>query len=253
MAAISLFWYTNMAAVTSDENDLLINFKRLHYPWQTAKNHIIPILFPATSPIYCKFRHAKTLFSNHHQNSVKTSPKSRKWHFRDSKFKIFLGLSALVFRPQSKRVSYGTASVMSVRKIFLFLFGNCVFISRIANTFVGSYAMKYSEIFFVIRKFLAYNSPKIPNQESRFPSGHTNVWKTWNTIWKTIHQKYIAYISRWRDLFWVRTMLNDDHCRHVRCTSSVLGVHIYGVLYKDKVLNINTTGYSKVHFKVIKS
>jgi hypothetical protein len=24
MAAISLFWYTNMAAVTSDENDLLI-------------------------------------------------------------------------------------------------------------------------------------------------------------------------------------------------------------------------------------
>jgi hypothetical protein len=25
MAAISLFWYTNMAAVTSDENDLLVN------------------------------------------------------------------------------------------------------------------------------------------------------------------------------------------------------------------------------------
>jgi hypothetical protein len=24
MAAISLFWYTNMAAVTSDENDLLL-------------------------------------------------------------------------------------------------------------------------------------------------------------------------------------------------------------------------------------
>jgi hypothetical protein len=24
MAAISLFWYTNMAAVTSDENDLLV-------------------------------------------------------------------------------------------------------------------------------------------------------------------------------------------------------------------------------------
>jgi hypothetical protein len=26
MAAISLFWYTNMAAVTSDENDLLTCF-----------------------------------------------------------------------------------------------------------------------------------------------------------------------------------------------------------------------------------
>ena len=25
-----------------------------------------------------------------HQNSVKSSPKSRKWHFRDSKFKNFL-------------------------------------------------------------------------------------------------------------------------------------------------------------------
>ena len=25
-----------------------------------------------------------------HQNSVKSSPKSRKWHFRDSKFKTFL-------------------------------------------------------------------------------------------------------------------------------------------------------------------
>jgi hypothetical protein len=29
MAAISLFWYTNMAAVTSDENDLLKDFKQL--------------------------------------------------------------------------------------------------------------------------------------------------------------------------------------------------------------------------------
>jgi hypothetical protein len=27
MAAISLFWYTNMAAVTSDENDLLVKEK----------------------------------------------------------------------------------------------------------------------------------------------------------------------------------------------------------------------------------
>jgi hypothetical protein len=29
MAAISLFWYTNMAAVTSDENDLYIEIIRL--------------------------------------------------------------------------------------------------------------------------------------------------------------------------------------------------------------------------------
>ena len=34
------------------------------------------------------------LFSDH-QNSVKSSPKSRKWHFRDSKFKNFLGPLAL--------------------------------------------------------------------------------------------------------------------------------------------------------------
>ena len=32
-------------------------------------------------------------------------------------------------------------------------------IFRIANTFVASYAMKYSEIFFVIRKFFAYTPP----------------------------------------------------------------------------------------------
>jgi hypothetical protein len=35
MAAISLFWYTNMAAVTSDENDLFIRFERFlatNYP-----------------------------------------------------------------------------------------------------------------------------------------------------------------------------------------------------------------------------
>jgi hypothetical protein len=34
------------------------------------------------------------LFSDH-QNSVKSYPKSRKWHFRDSKFKTFLGPLAL--------------------------------------------------------------------------------------------------------------------------------------------------------------
>ena len=47
MAAISLFWYTNMAAVTSDENDLLkigraiINAWRILmiYMWFTGKNY----------------------------------------------------------------------------------------------------------------------------------------------------------------------------------------------------------------------
>jgi hypothetical protein len=33
---------------------------------------------------------------------------------------------------------------------------------RIANTFVASYAMKYSEIFFVTRKFLAYTTAPPP-------------------------------------------------------------------------------------------
>jgi hypothetical protein len=46
----------------------------------------------------CKFRHTKTLFSDH-QNSVKSSPQSSKWHFRDSKFKNFLGPLALAFSP----------------------------------------------------------------------------------------------------------------------------------------------------------
>ena len=31
MAAISFFWYTNMAAVTSDENDLLVLLSKLKY------------------------------------------------------------------------------------------------------------------------------------------------------------------------------------------------------------------------------
>jgi hypothetical protein len=43
------------------------------------------------------FRWTKTLFSDH-QNSVESSPKSRKWHFRDSKFQNFLGPSALAYR-----------------------------------------------------------------------------------------------------------------------------------------------------------
>ena len=50
---------------------------------------------------------------------------------------------------------------MSLRKLCVFLFVNCIFIFRIANTFVASYAMKYSEIFFVIRKFLAYTPPQL--------------------------------------------------------------------------------------------
>jgi hypothetical protein len=31
MAAISLFWYTDMAAVTSDENDLLVDLAKIQY------------------------------------------------------------------------------------------------------------------------------------------------------------------------------------------------------------------------------
>jgi hypothetical protein len=50
---------------------------------------------------------------------------------------------------------------MSLRKLCVFLLVNCIFIFRIANTFVASYAMIYSEIFFVIRKFLVYTPPTI--------------------------------------------------------------------------------------------
>ena len=49
-----------------------------------------------------------------------------------------------------------------MRKTCVFLFVNSVFIFRIANTFVASHAMKYSENVFVIRKFLAYTSPHPP-------------------------------------------------------------------------------------------
>jgi hypothetical protein len=92
----------------------------LFNPWQTAKRKILPILSCNLSNIQLvkyafahlvllnrKFQHTKTLFSDH-QNSVKSSPKSRGWHFRDSKFKNFLGPSALAFSPpQSKRASHG--------------------------------------------------------------------------------------------------------------------------------------------------
>jgi hypothetical protein len=53
------------------------------------------------------------------------------------------------FPAPNKRASYGTAFCnMSLRKLCVFLFVNCIFIFRIPNTFVASYAMKYSEIFF---------------------------------------------------------------------------------------------------------
>ena len=51
-----------------------------------------------------------------------------------------------------------------MRKTCVFLFVNSVFIFQIANTFVASHAMKYSENVFVIRKFLAYTSPPPPPQ-----------------------------------------------------------------------------------------
>ncbi|CAB4017685.1 DNA polymerase, partial [Paramuricea clavata] len=38
-----------------------------------------------------------------HLKSVKSSPKYRKWHFRDSKFKNFLGPSALAFSPPKRK------------------------------------------------------------------------------------------------------------------------------------------------------
>ena len=90
----------------------------------------------------------------------KLPSKSTKWHFRESKFKNFLGPSVPA-TSLSKRTSYRTARFcnMSVRKICVFLFVNCVFIFRIANTFVASYAMKNSEFSFVIRKFVAYTPP----------------------------------------------------------------------------------------------
>ena len=45
------------------------------------------------------------MFSNH-QNSVQSSPKSSKWHFRDSKFTNFI-------RPPFQPPKYGTADVTS--------------------------------------------------------------------------------------------------------------------------------------------
>jgi hypothetical protein len=63
---------------------------------------IIKCVFAHLVLLNCKFRHTKMLFSDH-QKSVKSSPKSRKWHFRDSKFKNFLGSLALAFSPPIKK------------------------------------------------------------------------------------------------------------------------------------------------------
>jgi hypothetical protein len=87
----------------------MTNCKEPYYPY-----------FPATSPIYSKV-------------NTPSFPKSRKWHFRDSKFKHFFGPLTFVLSPQSaKRDSYGTACFCntSVRKICAFLFVNCVFIGH---------------------------------------------------------------------------------------------------------------------------
>jgi hypothetical protein len=89
-------------------------------PWKTAKNedithtflqriqYIVKYAFAHLVLLNCKFQHTKTLFSDY-QNFVKSSPKSRKWHFNDSKFKNFLGPKGPRFQPppQSKRASYG--------------------------------------------------------------------------------------------------------------------------------------------------
>ena len=96
----------------------------------------------------------------------KLPSKSTKWHFRDSKFKNFLGPLVLAMPPpyQKELPTELHASVicLCVKYAYFQLFVNCVFIFRIANTFVVSYAMKYSEISFAIRKFLAYTPPPPP-------------------------------------------------------------------------------------------
>jgi hypothetical protein len=57
------------------------------------------------------------LFSDY-QNSIKSSPKSRKWHFRDSKLKNFLGPSALAFsHPNRKELPTALKSTLFQRLI----------------------------------------------------------------------------------------------------------------------------------------
>ena len=55
--------------------------------------------------------------------------------------------------PPNYRVGGATDARLNLFK-FKYYIIHCVFIFRIANTFVASYAMKDSEIIFVIRKFL---------------------------------------------------------------------------------------------------
>ena len=83
-----------------------INFKRLHYPWQTAKNeditHSFLQLILVIQYIVNKIRLRLFLYYQIVNFDIlkrcfltirilsKSSPKSRKWHFRDSRFKNFL-------------------------------------------------------------------------------------------------------------------------------------------------------------------
>jgi hypothetical protein len=122
----------------------MTNCKEPYYPY-----------FPATSPIYSKV-------------NTPSFPKSRKWHFRDSKFKHFFGPLTFVLSPKSaKRDSYGTACFCntSVRKICAFLFVNCVFIGHeIFRNF-----FRHSEIFGLHPRLymLATALPPPPRQHFR--------------------------------------------------------------------------------------
>jgi hypothetical protein len=96
-----------------------INFKRLHYPWQTARNeditHSFLQLILVIQYIVNKIRLRLFLYYQIVNFDIlkrcfltirilsKSSPKSRKWHFRDSRFKNFLGPSALAFAPPTKK------------------------------------------------------------------------------------------------------------------------------------------------------
>ena len=78
-----------------------------------------------------------------------------------NKYVILRHLGDMCLFTSALRASVNKSHIPSLpqNNLYVFLFVNCVFIFRIANTFVASYAMKYSEIFFVIRKFLAYTPP----------------------------------------------------------------------------------------------
>ena len=80
--------------------------------------------------------------------------------------KILRHLGDMCLFTSALRASVSKSHILSLpqNNLYVFFFVNCVFIFRIANTFVASYAMKYSEIFFVIRKYLAYTHPSPPPQ-----------------------------------------------------------------------------------------